>query len=860
MKLKRLVACRSNGRVFVLLKGIAADNASVSATVGASSVPAEVYPLDVWAVRRAFPNCSDVDSLARRLSVLVLPFLEGQTVEVHVRDAASLSAAGDIARFHLNMTALKWESRVNYRTHKALCEVVRDVQAEHLLDHYQMEFTRYIPGDTGAVWRACIEWAGSDARLPRLAVFDQCMRPLDAHIHIFEYQPQVKRSDGTLCNRLMASIVLDEDLRDFVVCATDGTSVPVCSSADADADVPADAVDAVVSAQDAPVADGPIAAGFCAMDGRHYNSLRDASWRRMKDARADDGAYRAWFEQHRATPGDLACQRAASDRFAYQPTFSIVVPCFNTDVAYLRELIASVEAQSYRDWELVLVDASPDSPVVADAVARAMDERVRRIPLEANGGIVTNTNAGIARATGDVIAFLDHDDLLEPDALYHYARALNDAAPDFRPQVLFCDEDMFEQTGAWMQPVFKTDLNVDLLYSHNCVTHFLAIDAELLARIGVSPEDVAGAQDYDLALRALAAGARFKHVPHVLYHWRIHPGSTADGSSDSKPYAIEAGRLALQRHFDSLHIAGAVEETTTPFVYRMCYALPEPAPLVSIVIPTKDHVDVLDRCLMSIADKVTYPTYEVVLVENNSSDNATFAYYEGLSERFAERAQGRGTLRVETWNDPFNYSQIINFGVKASGGEYLLLLNNDTEVISPDFIQEMMGYLQREDVGVVGAKLYYADRTTQHAGMLVGVRGAVAHANQDFSPRREGYLARAVRPGNFSAVTGACQMVRRDVFNEVDGYDETFVVGFNDADFCLRVGEAGYRTVYTPYAELYHYEFTSRGREEADQAKLERWKREQALFMQRWPRYFLQGDPFINPNLDRDNDYFDLPR
>ena len=866
MKLKRLVACRSNGRVFVLLKGIAADCVSVSATAGNASVPAEVYPLDVWTVRRAFPNCSDVDALARHLSVLVLPFLEGQTVEVHVQDAMPFSASGDMARFRLNMTALKWESRVNYRTNKTLCEAVRDVQVSHLLGHYQMEFTRYIPGDAGAVWRVCIEWSGSDAHVPQLTVYDPCMRPLDARIHIFEYQPQVKRSDGTSCNRLMVSIVLAEDLRDFVVCAMDetanGTVGAVCSTAvSADADpstVDVTVAGAVVRAD--LTTDIPIAAGFCAMDGRHYNSLRDASWRRMKDARADDGAYRVWFEQHRATPGDLACQRAASESFAYQPAFSIVVPCFNTDATYLRELVASVQSQSYCDWELLLVDASPDSPVVSDAVTRAVDERVKRIPLETNGGIVTNTNAGIERATGDIIAFLDHDDLLEPDALYRYAQALNDTDPDTRPQVLFCDEDMFEQTGTWMQPVFKTDLNVDLLYSHNCVTHFLAIDAELLGSIGVSPEDVAGAQDYDLTLRALAAGARFKHMPHVLYHWRIHPGSTADGSSDSKPYAIEAGRLALQRHFDSLRIAGIVEETATSFVYRMRYALPEPAPLVSIVIPTKDHVDVLDRCLMSIADKATYPTYEVLLVENNSSDEATFAYYEDLPERFAERSQGRGALRVETWNGPFNYSQIIDFGVKASSGDYLLLLNNDTEVISPDFIQEMMGYLQREDVGVVGAKLYYADNTTQHAGMLVGVRGAVAHANQDFSPKREGYLARAVRPGNFSAVTGACQMVRRDVFDRVGGYDETFIVGFNDADFCLRVGEAGYRTVYTPYAELYHYEFTSRGREEADQTKLERWKREQALFMQRWPRYFLQGDPFINPNLDRDNDYFDLPR
>ena len=384
------------------------------------------------------------------------------------------------------------------------------------------------------------------------------------------------------------------------------------------------------------------------------------------------------------------------------------------------------------------------------------------------------------------------------------------------------------------------------------------VEKALIDHIGMSPEDVAGAQDYDLTLRCLAAGARFEHVAHVLYHWRVHPGSTADGSADSKPYAIEAGRLALQRHFNALGVHGTVEETETPFVYRMRYALPEPAPLVSIVIPTKDHVETLDACVMSIAQKATYANYEIVLVENNSEAPDTFAYYETLPERVASASEGKGIARVVYWPGEFNYSQIINFGVEHAKGDYLLLLNNDTEVISPDFIEEMMSYLQRSDAGVVGAKLYFADHLVQHAGILVGVRGALAHANQDFSAKCEGYLARAVRPGNFSAVTGACQMVRRDVFEQVGGYNEEFAVGFNDADFCLRVWEAGYRAIFTPYAELYHYEFTSRGREEANEEKMSRWKREQALFMQRWPEFFLTGDPWLGPNLSSESEYFSL--
>lgn len=277
----------------------------------------------------------------------------------------------------------------------------------------------------------------------------------------------------------------------------------------------------------------------------------------------------------------------------------------------------------------------------------------------------------------------------------------------------------------------------------------------------------------------------------------------------------------------------------------MRYALPKPAPLVSIVIPTKDHVETLNACVMSIAENATYANYEIVLMENNSEDPETFAHYEALPERVTAASDGKGVARVVYWPGEFNYSKIINFGVEHAKGDYLLLLNNDTEVISPCFIEEMMGYLQRPDAGVVGAKLYFADHLVQHAGIVVGVRGALVHANQDFSAKREGYLARAVRPGNFSAVTGACQMVRRDVFEQVGGYNEEFAVGFNDADFCLRVWEAGYRAIFTPYAELYHYEFTSRGREEANEEKMRRWKREQALFMQRWPEFFLTGDPWL---------------
>ena len=826
MSIKRLALCRSQGRLFVLLRFAGQDVAALieregsqafaHATTSDSCVPSLVLPVDHGRVLALCPSVSDYE---RELAVLVLPFLDGSAIDVDF--ASSGQKLGSI---RLDSRMAKLESKINYKAKPVLCALIRDAQRGERCGRYEIDAVRYLPADSGAVWRYEVTWAGDSQCTPQLEILDTHMNALHATVHVFESQIDVPQQNGCRVNKTYLSVEMPEDIRDFVAIATD----------------PA----------------GQIQSGFCAMDGRLYNGMVDDSWNRMKDARADDAAYRRWFEQHRAKPGDLACQRVAVAAFAYRPLLSIVVPCYKTDRVYLRELLDSVLAQSYDNWELLLMDASPEWDAVANLAAAAHDERVRRIELPGNGGIVVNTNAGIQQATGDYIAFLDHDDILELDALFRYVAALNKGAKDEHPQVLFCDEDMFQKTGEWGQPVFKTKLNVDLLYSHNCVTHFLMVEKALIDRIGMSPEDVAGAQDYDLTLRCLAAGARFEHVAHVLYHWRVHPGSTADGSADSKPYAIEAGRLALQRHFDSLGVRGTVEESETPFVYRMRYALPEPAPLVSIVIPTKDHVETLDACVMSIAQKATYTNYEIVLVENNSEAPETFSYYENLPERVAAVSGGKGAARVEWWPGEFNYSQIINFGVKHAKGDYLLLLNNDTEVISPDFIEEMMGYLQRPDAGVVGAKLYFADHLVQHAGILVGVRGALAHANQDFSAKREGYLARAVRPGNFSAVTGACQMVRRDVFEQVGGYNEEFAVGFNDADFCLRVWEAGYRTILTPYAELYHYEFTSRGREEANEEKLRRWKREQALFMQRWPEFFLSGDPWLGPNLSAESEYF----
>ena len=395
---------------------------------------------------------------------------------------------------------------------------------------------------------------------------------------------------------------------------------------------------------------------------------------------------------------------------------------------------------------------------------------------------------------------------------------------------------------------------LDNLRSNNYICHLTVFSRALMERAGGGERmEYNGSQDYELFLRLTEQAEKIVHIPHALYYWRSSPGSTAADIS-AKTYCIDAGIAALKAHYARCGIA--VDDVAlipgTPGYYKTDYTIEHPG-RVSILIPTCDHIRDLELCVDSIYARTTYPDFELILIENNSKQPETFRAYERMQKEHPDN------LKVVTWEGKgFNYSALNNFGEQYATGEYLLLLNNDTEVISPDFIEEMMSYLQRPDAGVVGAKLYFADHLVQHAGILVGVRGALAHANQDFSAKREGYLARAVRPGNFSAVTGACQMVRRDVFEQVGGYNEEFAVGFNDADFCLRVWEAGYRTIFTPYAELYHYEFTSRGREEANEEKLRRWKREQALFMQRWPEFFLDGDPWLGPNLSSESECFSV--
>lgn len=842
MKIKMLGLCRGDGKLYIKIKTskpVEAHSFFVRLKGAGRLFPIHCYPYNEFApcVLATPASCQSGVPATRLPSasatedaedvcifwVLELPVLNIPSVEIEC-----IYNGKTVGVLPIKYAFAKWASRFNYRAKKELCASIRDYEEAFTKGQYQIKILRFLEGEEGIVWRTVVSWQGNSKQKPVICAFDGVGKPLASKQYFFEFQPASAPDED---NKLFYSVELPVDQKYFFLVA--GESEEQCKAF-------------ASGEQGSKYGNQTVKPGFCSIHEESYEGFKYDSWRYMKDARADDRAYQAWFKKNQAQKKELFSQRKMV--FERAPQISIVVPCFCSNKLFLFQMIKSVMEQSYQNWELLLLDASPESGVVQHAVKTFRDRRIRYIDLGKNEGIVKNTNEGIKAAKGEFIAFLDHDDLLEPDALYCYIVALNKKPAT---KVFFCDEDLFEKPGTYIQPVFKTQLNLDLLYSHNCVTHFLMIERDYLLGIGLSKEEVSGAQDYDITLRAYEGGGEFCHVPRVLYHWRMHSGSTSGDNIGGKPYAQEAGKIALQKHFERRGIVAKVAETDHLFVYRTTYKLPDPNPMVSIVIPSKDHIDMLDACITSIRNKVTYTNYEIVVVENNSVDPQTFKYYERL--QFNHRQ-----VRVVTWSEEFNYSKIINFGARYAKGKYFLFLNNDTEVITPNFIEEMMGYLQRPEVGVVGAKLYFRDGLTQHAGMLVGVHGAVAHVNQDFSKNREGYLARAVRPGNFSGVTGACQMVRREVFEEVGGYTESLAVGFNDIDFCLKLIQAGYRVVFTPYAELYHYEFVSRGREVASLEKLKRWEQEKANFTARWQKIFDKGDPFGNPNLDKNSLYYAL--
>lgn len=592
---------------------------------------------------------------------------------------------------------------------------------------------------------------------------------------------------------------------------------------------------------------GELLRGFKAIEHDQYEKIEKESELYSLNAQVDPG-YHQWFIEHRATPIYVKAQREY--RFSQKNKFSIIVPLFKTPLNFFDEMVASVKGQSYEDWELVLVNASPEDSALAQRAEEETknDPRIKVVILESNLGITLNTNKGVEAATGDFVCFFDHDDILELDLLFEYARAIESNS---EIDLLYCDEDKLLEDAFYSQPFFKPDFSIDLLRNNNYICHMLTVRKSVLDSLPKAGSEFDGAQDHNLTLKVAEVARVVHHVPKVLYHWRMSASSTA-ANADSKPYATIAGIKAVSDHLKRLGIKAKVEQSRRPFTYKITYDVAG-EPLVSIIIPSKDAVNLLDTCIKSIIEKTTYANYEIVIIENNSTDEKTFDYYDEITSRYE-------FVRVIKWDYEFNFSKLMNFGAKHANGEYLVLLNNDTELLSADWIERMLGICQREEVGIVGVRLLYKDDTIQHAGLCV-TGGVAGHLNRALPKGNWGYFALADAEQNFSAVTAACLMVQKSLFNEVGGFTEELAVAFNDVDFCLKVRESGKLIVYTPEVELYHYESISRGEEDSLQKKI-RFHREVAYMNNKWAAYYMAGDPYINENFDMTepyNRYYRLP-
>lgn len=579
---------------------------------------------------------------------------------------------------------------------------------------------------------------------------------------------------------------------------------------------------------------------------KHYGPKE--FWIRLHERfEPEEVPYGPWYEAYRPTEADLDKQRKRV--WKYSPKISIVVPAYKTPEKFLREMMDSLREQTYSNWELCIANASPEDASMEFTLKEysSFDSRIVWKKLDKNLGIAENTNAAFAMATGDYIGLLDHDDLLAPNALYEIASALE---KDRDIDVIYTDEDKVRaDLSEHFQPHLKPDFNPDLLRANNYICHLFVVRRGIMERTGGFRSEFDGAQDYDFIFRCVESAEKIHHIPEILYHWRTHQASTADNPA-SKMYAYEAGKRAIEGNLKRSGLNGKVSHTKDYGFYRVEYQVKE-SPLVSIIIPNKDEKEALKKCIDSIFEKSTYGNFEILIVENNSETEEIFSYYRELSRQ--------DRIRLLKWKKPFNYSAINNYAASKAKGEYLLFLNNDMEVISPNWMEEMLGHCQRPDTGIVGAKLYYPDGTIQHAGTIIGIGGIAGHMFVNMPGERTGYLHKASLQQDLSAVTAACMMVKREVFFEVNGFEEKLTVAFNDVDFCLRVRRNGYLVVYDPYAELYHYESKSRGLEDTPE-KVARFNKEIQIFERRWPDIMRDGDPYYNPNLTLKSQDFSLKR
>lgn len=589
------------------------------------------------------------------------------------------------------------------------------------------------------------------------------------------------------------------------------------------------------------------------IDDWHY--LVNFGWKKYCDRikkrfQDTEEVYNVWRKKYIPNARKLKKQRA--EKLDYEPCISIIVPTYKTPEKFLKEMIDSVRNQSYENWELCIGDGSVTEDTVKNVVEsyQKKDKRIKMLCLSENLGIAGNTNAALSIATGDYIALLDHDDILAPDALYEVVKWMNEHYKD-ETDVIYTDEDKVSfDLKDYFEPHFKSDYNLDLIRSNNYICHLFVAGKSIVDQVGGFRKEYDGSQDYDFILRCIEQSKHVEHVPKVLYHWRCHPGSTA-ANQESKMYCYEAGKRAIEDHLKRMGEDDCqVVMTEHLGFYHVIYPIREQKK-VSIIIPNKDQKEILERCIESIIQKTDYKNYEIIIVENNSTTNEIFEYYKTIEQR--------ENIRVVIWKDKFNYSAINNFGVRYANGEYLLFLNNDIEVIRENWLSEMLANVQRKEVGIVGAKLLYPDNMVQHAGVIIGMGGIAGHPLSRHPADDCGYFARGIIQQNLNAVTAACMLTKKEVYEKVNGFEEKLAVAFNDIDLCLKVRKAGYLIVYDPEALLYHHESISRGKEDTLE-KRNRFEGEVDYMAKKWKDVLEKGDEYYNPNLSLLSGNFELKK
>lgn len=568
---------------------------------------------------------------------------------------------------------------------------------------------------------------------------------------------------------------------------------------------------------------------------KHYGPKE--FWIRLHERfEPEEVPYGPWYEAY--VPDEAALEKQRHHHFEYSPLISVAVPAYRTPEKFLAQMIDSLLAQTYGNWELCIANGSPEDSAMKKVLEEytKKDSRIRVSELTENKGIAGNTNAALEMAQGEFVGLLDHDDLLAPNALYEIVRALDE---DRNLDAVYTDEDkVTTELDEHFQPHLKPDFNLDLLRSNNYICHFFVVRRSIVQKVGGFCQEFDGAQDHDFIFRCIETAEKVGHIPEILYHWRTHKASTADNPA-SKMYAFDAGKRAIEAHLKRTGTEGIVSHTPDLGFFRVKYPV-QGQPLVSVIIPNKDEKETLKACIDSIREKTEYPNYEIIIVENNSTTDEIFQYYKELSQD--------SRIRLLRWKKEFNYSAINNYGVRHANGEYLLFLNNDVTVITPGWIKELLGVCQRPEVGAAGVKLIYPDNTIQHAGCVIGLGGIAGHMFVDMPANRTGYLHKASILQDMSAVTAACMMMKRTAFEEAGGFTEKLSVAFNDVDLCLKVRKNHKLIVYDPYVQLYHMESKTRGSED-NKEKVRRFQEEIEYMRCQWIDILKKGDPYYNKNL-----------